>query len=202
LIEIVGTTDLLHVGVELIGADEGGGLFGMNGVGLAAAGDFAFTADYGDNCGVTVFVDGDAIRSGTKDGKGEIGRVNLEGFVLLQTLHADPKRTFGELDLRDVVIEIEKREAGGATDAKAGGADVKFGAGSVVGPEFVSGGHGAVDDGVYPIVGAGGIEGYGAVGMAEAGDATRWIVVRWRTVLILSKGAQRCEERCGTQENK
>ena len=54
---IVGTGELLNVGIELIGADEGGGLFGVNGVGLAAAGDFAFTADDGDHGGVAVFVD-------------------------------------------------------------------------------------------------------------------------------------------------
>ena len=78
--------NLLDVGVELIGADESGGLFGVNGVGLAAAGDFAFAADDGDHGGVAVFVDIDSICAGTKDGESEIGSVDLKGFVRVEAL--------------------------------------------------------------------------------------------------------------------
>jgi hypothetical protein len=118
---------------------------------------------------------------------------------LVEALDADAKSAFGELDLGDLVVEIEEGEAGGSADAEAGGADVKLSASAVVGPEFVAGGHGAIDDGGDPVVGAGGVEGNGAVGVADASDASRWIVAVGWSVLAraLAQSAQRCEESCG-----
>ena len=135
LVEVVFPADGLNVGVELVGAHECGDFIGVDGIGLSAAGDFAFAAEDGDDSGVAGFVYVDAIGPGTEDGEGEIGRVDFEGFVLLEALDADADGAFGDLDLGDAVVEIEEGETRGAAETDRGGADVEFGTGAVVGPQ-------------------------------------------------------------------
>jgi hypothetical protein len=67
---------------------------------------------------------------------------------------------------------------------------MEFSAGSLVGPKFVAGGHGAVHDRGHPIIGAPGTEGNFSVGVAQAGYAA------WGIILVIVVGHCRF---CGGQ---
>lgn len=54
---------------------------------------------------------------------------------------------------------------------------MKFRAAILIGPEFIAGGHGAIDDGTYPVVGSCRVKGNLTFNEAEAGDAAWWVVI-------------------------
>src|SRR6267143_1403689 len=174
---VVVIVESLDVGVDLVRAGKGAGFPGMNGVGGAATGDFAFAVVDSHEGGVAGFVDVDFVIAGTKDGESEVGRIDFESFVLFEAAHAHVKGAFGEADLGHVVVQIQKGKTSVAGKTDGGGAEVQLGTGAVVGPKLVAGGNRAVDDRRDPIVGASRIEGNGAVSIAEARDAAWWIVL-------------------------
>ena len=124
LVKIVLAGDFLDVGVQLIGAGEGGGLLRVYGIGLPAAGDFALSTDNRYDCGVASFVHAHSVSAGTQNREREIGRVDLERLILLEALDANTNRAFGDLNLRDIIGEVQEGEAGGAADTQGCRPDV------------------------------------------------------------------------------
>jgi hypothetical protein len=178
LIEIVFVTAIaLDVAIQLIGACESADLIRVHGEGLAPAGRFAFPAENGNDRGVAGFVDIDLVGAGPENGKRQVGCIHFKSFVFSEALHANPESSFRQAQLDSVVGKIEKGKASGAREANGRGAEMQFGAGVIIGPEFVSGRQGAVDDRGNPIFGASGLERNRAMGVAETSNARRRIVV-------------------------
>src|SRR2546429_3175476 len=186
---VVIVAETLNVGVELVNSGESASFARMHGICRAATGDLALAVANSDHGSVAGFVDVDLVVAGAKDGEGEVGRVNLKSFVVLEPAHAHVQGTFGDADLGRAVVEIQERKAGIAGKADRRGADVQLGARTVIGPKLVAGSDRAVDDGGDPIVGARGIEGNVAMGVAEPSDAA------WRIVVIIGGGAVRRKEK-------
>src|SRR5882762_616027 len=199
VVESVGAADLDDVGAKGVGAGEGGALTCVDGKVLPIAGGFAFTLADTDHRVGAVFAGFDAIAAASENGKRLIGGVNLEDVVVVEVAHVDVHDAGGELELGGAVIQIQKREAGVGAEADYGGAQLEFGAGIVVGPELVAGGHGTVGNGLHPFGFASGLEGDGTLQVPEAGDAAGRILL---LILIgLSDGAQR-EQGCGEHQQR
>src|SRR5713226_7433909 len=93
---------------------------------------------------------------------------------------------FIEPDLGDVIIQIQEREPGSAVQANLRGIRAQFSAGSVIGPEFVSGCHGAVQTGVIPGVRASRFERDPAPYVTQLSNAA------WRVVIIGGQHLRTC----------
>src|SRR4029077_16324403 len=93
IIKIVGgVIPAFDVGVNLVGAREGGDFTRMNGVSGAAAGDFTLSFADKNDSGVAGFVDVDLVTTGTEEAKGEIRSVDFEGFIIGEPPDADVQR--------------------------------------------------------------------------------------------------------------
>jgi hypothetical protein len=64
-----------------------------------------------NNRGVASFVDIQAVVSGTQCSESQIWRINLDRLILTKVAHMNVYGTFGELNLRHGVIEVQKRKA-------------------------------------------------------------------------------------------
>src|SRR5262245_58435355 len=112
LVEIVVFADLVDVGLERVGADEGGPLVAAHRDDAAAARDLAQSATDRHDGGVAFRSDFDSIISGALQVERQVGRVDFENLPLAEIAQLDRYRSFGELNLDDVIGEIEKRESG------------------------------------------------------------------------------------------
>ncbi len=179
LIEIVAIGQGLDVGIERVCAGEIALFIGVNGVSGATAGDFALSLANIDDGSVAGFVDVDTIATGAKNGESKIGSVDFDGFIVTDAANAKVQSAFGKTNLHHAVVEIQEGETGFAGKIKNRGADLKFGAGIFVGPEFIADSERAIEDRRNPIIGSRWAEGNVAVGVAETGNAAgRIIVVR------------------------
>src|SRR5215469_9635535 len=109
---IVILTNALDVGVQLIRAIKNAFFTRMNGVGGAAASDFSLAITDRHNRGVARLIYVDAVAPGAKNGKRQIGRVHLEGFIIAEPAHANVQRSFGQAQLGDLVAEVQERKTG------------------------------------------------------------------------------------------
>jgi len=178
LVELVGGAGVGEIVFSLIIASDLGALAGVEGEGLAAAGDFAFSVAYSDGGGLGVRVRVDAVFAGLGDVEGEVGRVHLKDLVLGEVAEADVERAFGEADLDGLIVEIQELEGGLGAEAQGCGADVKLGATAIADPDAIADGEGAVDVSIYPVFYAGGLERDGAGPVVEAADAAGGILRR------------------------
>jgi hypothetical protein len=153
-IEIVIAWIAFDVGAQLIGTVKGNGLTRVNWIGGARARHFTLAIAHVDDGGVTILIHADTIGAGAKNIECEIGRVDFEDLILIEAADANVDCAFGEADLNRAIVKIEKREAGLFAEANGVGIDSQFGAGALVGPELVAFGHGAIDGGIDPFVGA------------------------------------------------
>ena len=147
----------------------------MDGVGLAAGGDFAFAADRDDGGGVAIFGDVYAEGAGLAHGECEIWSVYFVDVAFAEFADAEIDCAFGDADLHDVAVEIEEREGGHAAHVDGGGADLQFGARRLVGPKLVTDGDGAILCGASPLTLAAGLKGDGAVEKTDARNTRRRI---------------------------
>src|SRR5260370_2819 len=184
---VIVIAESLNVGVELVGTGKRAGFPSMNGISGATTGDFAFTVANGHEGGIAGFADIDLVVARPKDGEVQVGGIDFESFVLIETPHAHIKGAFGKADLGHAVVQIQKRKTSVAGKTDRRGANVQLGAGAVVGPKLVASGNRTVDDRGNPIVGAPRVERNGAVSVAEASDAA------WR-IVIVGCGALRRKE--------
>ncbi len=106
VLKIVFAADTFDIRIQLVGAAEDTGLVGTNGIGLSAAGDFAFALANDNYGGVTCVIDIDAVNAGTRSGESQVGRVDLENLVTIQLPNANAQGALGELDLNRVVVKI------------------------------------------------------------------------------------------------
>ena len=183
----------LHVGVKLFIPEERAGLPRMNRISRSTARDFAFAIANKHGGRVARLVHINAVAAGTKDGKRQVWSVNLKGFIIIETAHANINGSFGDADLRDVVREVQEGKAGAARQADRRRTDVQLCAGPVVSPKLVAGRDRPVHDSVDPVVGARGIEGNGTVRVAEARDAAG-------RVILIGGGALRDKESHGHRQ--
>jgi hypothetical protein len=105
---IVIRAEILHVGIQLIRSREDCVVMGANGIRRSAASDLAFTFANSDRCSIAAFINVDPISSRAVNGESQIWRIDFVRFVLIQMTHAHQNRSFGQSNLRDVIVQIEK----------------------------------------------------------------------------------------------
>ncbi len=98
-----------------------------------------------DNGRVARLVHVDAVLAGLHQRHGQIRSVHFEVVAIIQRTHADDDCARCHLHLRGVVVEIQKREAGGAAEPNGGRADIKLGARILIRPQLVPRRQGPVD---------------------------------------------------------
>ncbi len=111
LIKIVIFRQSLDIGVQLVRSVKRDGVAGMHWISRASAGDFALSVANCDHGSVTIFVNVDAIGTGTQKVKCQIRRVDLKCLVVVEAPHAKVKVAFGQSDLNRIVIKIQKGKA-------------------------------------------------------------------------------------------
>src|SRR5262249_1290220 len=164
------------VGVQVISSVEYALFTRVYGISGAAAGDFSLAIANGHDGAVTAFVHVDAIAASAKNRKGKIRSVHLKRLLVIKVTDANIQRAFGQENLRHIVGQIQKGKASVVREADDRTAEMQFGAGAVVGPEFVARGHRPVNDRINPIVGAGGIERNVAARKCQASYPARGVV--------------------------
>ncbi len=125
----------------------------MHGVGLSVAGSFAIaaSADADDRVG-SIFSGNKAVPSRLRRRKGQIRRVNLKVIVAIDPPDPDVDHAGAELNLYGVVIQVQKRNASFGPYANHRRSQLQFGAGIIVYPELIAGGHGPVGNCSHPFV--------------------------------------------------
>ena len=103
-------------------------------------------------------IDVDAVVAGAQQGDGTVRSIDFEGLVVVQIAQADVEAALANAELRHAVVEVEKLDGGLGAEANRGGTDVHFGAGILVGPEVIAGGHRIVERGLRPFLDAAGTE--------------------------------------------
>ena len=88
-VKLIGAADLLHVGVERIGAAEGAGLPSMQGVSLAVARRLALAFADGHDGVAAIFGGVEAIVPGLGDREREVWRIDFEIVIVFQGSHRD-----------------------------------------------------------------------------------------------------------------
>ena len=184
-IERIGLADLFDIGIERIGAAESAGLSAVQRIGLPVAGGLAFAFADGNDGVAAIFAGINAVVAGLSDRKCQVRGIDLEIIAVVEPAHGEADGARSKLNLYGVVIEIEKRESRIWGKANHSRSKLNFGAGILVGPKFVAGGHGTVGNGSDPVIFARGLEGNGALHVSQASDSG------WRIVLILILGERR-----------
>jgi hypothetical protein len=119
-----------------------------------------------------------AILTDAIDDERERRCVDFVDLIVVEPAHAQVQRTFSQLDLRGLIVEIEEIEAGLRIQAQRRRTDFELGARIVVGPQFVAGNQRTVDLRLDPVVLSGRDETDCAADISQARDA------RWRIRLI------------------
>src|SRR2546423_9506429 len=118
--QVVRAAKSLDIGDQLIGAGEGAGFFRVHGISLASAGYFAFAAVNVNHGGIAGLIDIDAVDAWAQNREGQVGRVYLKNFIILETPYAYAQSAFGKLELRNVVVEIQEGKPGGVAHPNRG----------------------------------------------------------------------------------
>ena len=158
LIEIVTATDAFHISVQLIDSAEIHGVSSANRIGRTAASHFALSITDCDQCGVTIFVDVNAIGTGPQHIERQIRCVDFQRLILVEAPNANVQRAFSQAHLYDVVVQIQKRKTSLRAKPQCIRIDAYFDAAILVGPELVACGHRTINNGVDPFVGTCGFE--------------------------------------------
>src|ERR1700687_224830 len=114
---------------------------GMNRIGLAAAGRFAFSAPYRHKRRVSVFAGLHTILTGSQDGKRLIGRVHFKDFAVVEPLDTNVESSLRELKLDCAVVKIEEGETCAAIQPDGPGTNAQLGPRAGIGPKLVARGH-------------------------------------------------------------
>src|SRR5258708_40054910 len=105
-VELGGVADRFHVGGERWRAAERASLSGVQGVGLAVTGGLAVAFADGDGGIASILTGFQTITSGLVDGEGQVGRIDLEDIVAIETPHANINCTRAQLNLHGAVVEV------------------------------------------------------------------------------------------------
>ncbi len=195
VVELVGATEVFYVGVERIGsAAEGGSFSGVQGVGLAVAGGLASAVAQADDGIAAVFTSVQPVVSGLGNRECQVRCIDLEVIARIEATHTKVDRTRRKFDLRGMVIQVQEGDAGVLAQANHGRSELHFGARALVGPEPVAGRHGAIGNGLDPIVLAGWLEGNRTLHVTESSDTSGGIIL---LTLVLS-GSSHGED-CGRE---
>src|SRR6266849_3329446 len=192
LIEIVAIPDAFDIGVQLVYAAEIRGFTGANRISRTAAGHFALTVANRDQGSVTIFVNVNAIRPGPQDIERQVWRVNFEGLILIQAPDAQVQRAFGQTNLHDVVVQIQKRKTSLRAQPQRIRIDAYFDAAILIGPEFVARGHRTINNGLDPFVGTCRFERNRAGCVAKPSGAVGRIVVLRESAACNKRQGKHC----------
>jgi hypothetical protein len=162
---------------HLVGAHEGHHFLVVDRNRLAAAAGFGLALNDSDYRGIAGFADVHPVLSGLIQQHGEIRRIDLVGLVFQQLAHVNEHRSGGHLHLRDVVIEIQEREAGAGAHADDGAADIQLSSRARrIRPKSVARCQRTIQLRANPVLGSRRLEGDGALDVAQPRNAPRRIV--------------------------
>src|SRR5258708_6006880 len=170
-IETVGTRSLVNAVLDVVRAAEFGTLARMNFVGFAASGNFAFAANHGHARRVAVFINVNAKSACFLDGESQIRSVYFVEIALPQFADTEVQTAFRKTHLRDALVKVQERKRGHTAEMHRGSASLQFGAGILIHPNLVADGHRAVFGGATPVALPAGLQGHGAIHVADARDA-------------------------------
>src|SRR5467141_1859391 len=180
-IEAIWTGGLVNAVLNIVGAGEFAALSGVDFIGFAASGNFAFAADHGNASRVAVFIDVNAKSACLFDSKSKIWRVYFVEIALPQFADTEVQTAFREAHLRDALVKVQERKRGHTAKMHRGSASLQFGAGVFVHPNLVADGYRTVLGGAAPIALTAGLKGDRTIDVADARDA------RWRIFFIRSR---------------
>ncbi len=191
-LQIVVATHTLDIGVQLIGAAKYPGLVGVHAIGLPATGDFSFSIANDNYGGVARFIHVDSVNARTRGCKSQIRCINLENFAATETPQTNSHRSFRQLQLRGVVVQIQKRKTSVRAQANRARTDLQLCPGITVSPKLVSSGHGPVHHSTNPVLRSCRLKGNRSIRNAETSHACGRIIV----VRCGSRRTKQCHGQC------
>src|SRR5438309_10968952 len=114
-IQGVGSTNRGCIGCYIVRPGKHVRLLSMQWHGLPGCTDLGITAANLDDCSVPGVVDLDSIVTGALQRDSNVGGIYLERLVLVETAHVHDGGTRGDVHLYRAIIEVQEREAGGAS---------------------------------------------------------------------------------------
>src|SRR5262249_49479723 len=116
------------------------------------AGSHPLALPYRDQRGVAVRVNVKAIVSRLEQREGGVRRVNLEDLIVREARNLNVERSLVQLELHHVIGEVGQRDAGLASHANRGAANMQLCAGIFVSPQTIGRRDRTVDRGGRPVV--------------------------------------------------
>jgi hypothetical protein len=107
-IKLIGTTELLDIGIQGIGSVEGRALARVNCVSLSVARRFALPIAKCHDRVRTVFTRFEAIISWSVNSECQIRSIHFNGIIAIKTAHANIDRAGSQLNLDGAIVEVEK----------------------------------------------------------------------------------------------
>jgi hypothetical protein len=174
-IEVVGLRDGSVLVLAHSGSHEAIGLPRVDHERCVFAVDLALAPAHDDGGRIAFGIHFDPVLARLPQREGDVRRVDLEHLVAFEPEHAHVQCALRQLQLGDLIVEVDDRDARARVHADHGAADLDFGPSARIGPEAVAGRHRSVESCLHPVVLAGGREADRARHIAEARDA-RWRV--------------------------
>src|SRR5260370_421006 len=170
-VEAIGTGSPVNAVFDVVRAIEFRAITGVDFIGFAAGGNFAFAANYGHASGVAGFSYVNAKCSSLLHGESQIRGVNFVEIAFAQFADAEVDAAFRKAHLRDALVKVQEGKRGHAAEMDGSRAGLQFGAGIFVDPKFITDGHRTVSGRAAPVPFAAGLQGDGAVNIADARNA-------------------------------
>ena len=138
---------------------------------MAAGGNVAGTANYGNARGLAVFRNVNAKRACFLHRECHVWRVDFINFAFAQFAHAEIDRALRNAHLNRVVVKIQERERGHARHMNGRLSGLHFGASVLIGPKLVADRHRGIGLGRAPVALPAGLEGNRAICVADTRNA-------------------------------
>ncbi len=101
---------------------------------------------------VIVGIDIDPVTAGLVDGERQCRRVHFKNLARVQAPHTQVQGALGQLDLRNLVVQIQDFHAGFRPQTHRCVANLEFGAGIAIGPDAITADQRAVASDTDPLV--------------------------------------------------
>jgi hypothetical protein len=134
---------------------------------LSAARHLAIANAHRDGTGLCVGIGANPVFTGTKYSERHAGGIDLDILALPEIPHAGRERTFRELNLRRLVIQIQKLERRIGVQTQRHRSDMNLRLAALANPDIVPRGKRTIDAGIHPVSDTRRLKRYGAANVTE-----------------------------------
>ena len=173
---VVIRAEILHIRAQLIRSRKHRIIVCANGIRRSASGNLAFPVANSDGGRIAAFVNVDAIDARSCNRESQIRRINFVSLVVIQMTHAHENCAFSQANLRDVIVQIQKRKTSAVEQSDGRRIQLQFDPPVLIRPQFIARSDRSIYSCIDPILRACWLKRNGSLGIRET------CYYRWRIV--------------------